>query len=270
MRLRDSEQNFRNQVHQLMKQVELYQQLLAKDPATQTSAQSIMSTLSMQPRTMANATVNVDLKEMETVPSIGSCKVVPTEIGPPEAPQDAAQTISPRTAASPSDTTNISIQSALDFVLTLERPCLSHIKHYHVPFIEDREPAVPRTDIEYNSGPGHLLNTSAYLLHSHFQNSSSRSFAFTASSEQIQQLFEASLALPLTGEMTPVQVWKKLEPMLKNIESENGFNRDQMSAQIHDLCDELAKYAYCNSFGAVLREEDVNAVLQKHAFDKPE
>ena len=278
LRLRDNEQILENRLHQLIKQTEVFQQLLSKGESHQPTLepQSVVSlgeptSVPLDGATESNM-VCVNLQELDSAPSVGSCHVVPMDIGPTCTHSRGPSMSSLPTASTSQGSENSKsapiTQIGLDFVLTLERPCLSHIKHYHVPFIEDREPAAPRTDIEYNSGPAHLLNVGAQLLHNHYQTSPSTDFSpFSASATQIERLFEASLSLQLTGEITPVQVWKHMAPTLSAHSNDNdGGAWSSRIQSVEAMRDELAQYSYCNSFGAVLREEDVDVVMHKHGI----
>ena len=278
LRLRDNEQMLENRVHQLVKQTEVFQQLLSKDGGHQPAVEphSVLSSGEPTPLTLNGTTerdmVRVNLQELESAPSVGSCQVVPMDIGPTckhsGGPSMSSFPTFPTSQGSGNSKSTLITQIGLDFVLALERPCLPHIKHYHVPFIEDREPAAPRIDIEYNSGPAHSFNVGAQLLHNHYQMSSSTDFCpFNASATQIEHLFKASLSLPLTGEMTPVQVWKHMETALSAHSNDNDKGAWSSRIQLVEaMRNELAQYAYCNSFGAVLREEDVGLVIHKHGI----
>jgi hypothetical protein len=129
----------------------------------------------------------------------------------------------------------------MDFVLTLESPCLPHI---------DVSPPTPTN---------HALTLSACIFHTHPSPPGQRHVSpatWEIPSASIAQLLQLSEAIPLQeGEVTPVQAW-------------DYIRRHDQFAELdvqrwEDLKDKLVRFVRCYGFGGVI-ERDVfeNAVFE--------
>ncbi|KAL5431527.1 hypothetical protein PMIN07_009415 [Paraphaeosphaeria minitans] len=94
----------------------------------------------------------------------------------------------------------------MDFILSLEAPCLGHIPHTHTHAND--------TDTDNaSSSSGHALMASATLLHFHdpptlsLTHPHGPSPAWTVPESGVQRLLELARSIPLDGEVTPVQAW---------------------------------------------------------------
>ncbi|KAB2574306.1 AP-1-like transcription factor YAP3 [Lasiodiplodia theobromae] len=120
----------------------------------------------------------------------------------------------------------------VDFVLTLESPCLSHMEH----------------TLNDSSAPaGHALTASAPLL---FRGSSGTTAQVNGSpswevpNTGLDRLLDLSSNLPLAEEITPVQAWN-------HIRCHPEFNRLEVQ-RLQDLASKLLKHVECHGFGAVI------------------
>ena len=101
-------------------------------------------------------------------------------------------------------------------------------------------PEPPRTDIDFNSGPGHLLSLSSSLLHDQIggEPDFDGQRPFSVADEDLKRLLSTSLKLPLTDEITPVQIWSRVRDLSGTL----AMERKTLDA----LREEFAKYVYCN------------------------
>ncbi|KAL1878474.1 hypothetical protein Plec18167_004548 [Paecilomyces lecythidis] len=143
---------------------------------------------------------------------------------PPPPPKDIPHSIGDL------DVTEIGI----DFVLTLEDPCLSHTQG------NPEEPEAPT---------GHALTATASLLFQapgpHGPGLPSAS-TWGAPREGLDRLLRLSENIPLGGEVTPVVAWNRIRglPAFQAIDSK----------VLSNLTKELSRYVKCYGFGAVIDE----------------
>ncbi|KAJ9215928.1 hypothetical protein DTO166G4_2472 [Paecilomyces variotii] len=122
----------------------------------------------------------------------------------------------------------------MDFVLTLEDPCLAHAQG------SPEEPEAPT---------GHALTATASLL---FQASGPRGpglpsvNAWEAPHEMLDRLLQLSESIPLEGEVTPIKAWNHIRHL-------SAF-RTIDSKVLGNLTRELSRYVKCYGFGAVIDE----------------
>ncbi|KAI5459240.1 hypothetical protein BGZ63DRAFT_390550 [Mariannaea sp. PMI_226] len=134
------------------------------------------------------------------------------------------------------------VNIGMEFVLTLERPCLGHIHG---------DPSKP------NEPSGHALTTSAVLLStcpSQSPNDLTPSFQ-NAPAALLDRLLTLSPSLSPDGEMTPVQAWNYIrrQPLF------GGLNTRDLWA----LTGELREAVKCHGFGAVIQQGTFENLVYK-------
>ncbi|KAL4878940.1 hypothetical protein BJY04DRAFT_106772 [Aspergillus karnatakaensis] len=147
----------------------------------------------------------------------------------------------------------LNAQLGVNLILKLEAPCLPHLKSTITsnPRIEGF------TETPYNYGPNHVYNLSTRLYHE-FTEPDRSTTAQKAQTGQItepdlQGLLDASDRLQLANELTPVQVWA----LVCRLNSGFGFDPVVVGLMFEDL----ARYSYCNSFGAAISKATVKAAF---------
>ncbi|EAT79551.1 hypothetical protein HBI56_053580 [Parastagonospora nodorum] len=147
----------------------------------------------------------------------------------PTTSDDLALRNDPNTRISDLDLTSV----GMDFVLTLESPCLQHI-----------------TDAPSDESTGHALMASATLLHHHpasHQQVPSQNSRWSVPQTGIEKLLELSTNVPLNdGEITPVQAWDAL----KKHPQFGGMEMERLRA----LLETLVKGVKCYGFGGVIEQ----------------
>ncbi|KAG4430342.1 hypothetical protein IFR05_014178 [Cadophora sp. M221] len=154
-------------------------------------------------------------------------------------------------------------QAGIDFVLTLERPCMDHIQ-FLVERASDPEgefcghalmascPPEPHPentpDMPFGHGPTHL-NGNAQKT-------------WDITKPDLANLLDLSKRLNLDGEITPVMAWGMVlgHPRFSEL-STNDFQ---------NMCLELGGKVRCYGFGAVLEEFEVRDALEGVFYTKPE
>ncbi|KAF2690691.1 hypothetical protein K458DRAFT_326498 [Lentithecium fluviatile CBS 122367] len=121
----------------------------------------------------------------------------------------------------------------IDFVLTLEGPCLSHVDAIQ----NDDNPA----------STGHALMVTASMLHEHPADPGHRlhsNATWQVPVTGIERLLELSDTIPLDGELTPVQAWNHIRrhPHYNGLEFE----------RLESLKQKLLGYIKCYGFGGVI------------------
>ncbi|WQF77149.1 Putative basic-leucine zipper domain-containing protein [Colletotrichum destructivum] len=124
------------------------------------------------------------------------------------------------------------ILAGMEFVLTVERPCLEHIGG------NPSEPAEPT---------GHALTTSAQLLFAHCHSPKEDPLTlpyWNAPADLLHRLLNLSADLCLEGELTPTQAWDYIrnQPQFGGIEVQ----------RLQDLAEKLRSSVKCHGFGAVI------------------
>ncbi|KAL1969313.1 hypothetical protein VTN77DRAFT_9505 [Rasamsonia byssochlamydoides] len=135
-----------------------------------------------------------------------------------------------------------STQTGIDFVLSLEQPCLEHTYH----------------PILAGEAHGHALTVQAALLTYAPNLDAERSWDIPA--VELDRLLQLSLALDLNGELTPVQAWNL-------IKTHHGFAKltpDGLQA----LRAAVAEKVECYGFGAVIDEHDLACLIDRY-LDNP-
>ncbi|KAL6710178.1 hypothetical protein ACN47E_009969 [Coniothyrium glycines] len=131
----------------------------------------------------------------------------------------------------------------LDFVLTLESPCLAHVD-------------VPQ-DPSHQDANGHALMITACLLHHHPAERGSRTKSSTAwhvPSSGIERLLEPSRDTPLLDdEVTPVQAWD----IVRKHEQFSGLEIERLES----LKEKLLGRVRCYGFGGVILREVLDDAL---------
>jgi hypothetical protein len=132
----------------------------------------------------------------------------------------------------------------LDFVLTLESPCLPHID----------TPSSPSP-----SPTNHALTVSACLFHAHPSAPGARQSSpipWEIPQASIAQLLALSQSIPLAeGEVTPVQAWD----YVRRQEGFGGLGVDRWES----LKERLVRFVKCYGFGGVIERE----VFENAVFD---
>ena len=121
----------------------------------------------------------------------------------------------------------------------LEKPCLAHVIFaYMTDNVLD-----PQIEVLYNSGPAHVLTTSASLLHSqHMTEASSGSFEMPK--DDLDRLLQTSQNLNLGREVTPVQIWASI----CDLSTKQAVTTQMMRS----LIAELSKHMRCNGYEHLL------------------
>ncbi|CAF9924113.1 hypothetical protein IMSHALPRED_006108 [Imshaugia aleurites] len=122
------------------------------------------------------------------------------------------------------------IETAIDFILALEHPCIPHLPYQDPP---STDPA------------NHMMMASTPLM-ARSPDPPQFNSSWTASGTIIKELLNLSSSINLEGEITPVEAWHRLHdhPDFWRL------NRDQ----IESLKQELSTKVRCCGFGAVLDE----------------
>lgn len=154
-------------------------------------------------------------------------------------------------------------QAGIDFVLTLERPCMDHMQFLverasepegdpcgHAlmascppdPFVENN-PEVP-----FGHGPNHMNGNAPKT--------------WDLSKPDLANLLDLSKRLNLDGEITPVMAWGMVlaHPRFSELRTEDFEN----------MCQELGGKVRCYGFGAVLEEFEIRDALESVFYTKPE
>ncbi|KAI9052784.1 hypothetical protein LZ554_003057 [Drepanopeziza brunnea f. sp. 'monogermtubi'] len=154
-------------------------------------------------------------------------------------------------------------QAGIDFVLTLERPCMDHIQIL-LERAEDPEggpcghalmascpPAVHSEDfleIPFGHGPKQMNGTAQKT--------------WDLSKSDLANLLDLSKRLNLDGEITPVMAWGMVLG--------HPRSREFTSDDLRTLCLELGRKVRCYGFGAVLEEFEVRDALESVLYTKPD
>ena len=189
------------------------------------------------------AHVRVDLGALARSIPQGSCENHPAEIAPPVY-QMSHDNREPRVPSEPP----LDTQKAIDFILTLEQPCLPHVKHAHLGYSTGTTPR----GIDYNSGPAHLLTTSASICHLYHSQDPNETI-LNLPKPDLERLLHASARLQLDNEITPVQIWARIRAVSPSTSITGSL--------LQRLTSEFVKYVYCNSFGAVVEKSTAIAIL---------
>ncbi|KAJ5204985.1 uncharacterized protein N7498_005864 [Penicillium cinerascens] len=123
----------------------------------------------------------------------------------------------------------------VDFVLSLERPCLFHTR----PLGED-EPS------------GHAMSMQGLLLSEAPQELPDQT-SWEIPAQQLDKLFELSGSLGLEGVITPVQAWNRIVEQ---------YNIAQLpSGQLNMLRSAMVPHIECFGFGALMEEDIFERLL---------
>jgi hypothetical protein len=115
-------------------------------------------------------------------------------------------------------------QVAIDFVLALEKPCLSHTA-----------PA----DLSCDQPSGHVLTAQAPLL-AHATHSLESTGGWSIPATEIERLLSLSSQLSLAGELTPVQAWSRIRSSPEFLK----LDFDSLGRLKGDLLKEVQCYGY--------------------------
>lgn len=125
-------------------------------------------------------------------PDSGGPDVVQVQDYSKQPPNRSPQRTTPSTARNPTRLDNP--QVGIDFVLSLEQPCLGHTRH---------------GDLSSTTSSGHALTAQAPLLVAAPPNLSATA-TWEIPAVEIDRLLELSSQLNLLGEVTPVQAWARI------------------------------------------------------------
>ncbi|KAK9770612.1 hypothetical protein AB5N19_05323 [Seiridium cardinale] len=156
-------------------------------------------------------------------------------------------------------------QAGIDFVLTLEKPCMDHM-----PWLMERandaggEPCGHALMASCPPEPFSELNEDIPFGYNHAQPGLNRSGQRTweLTKGDLATLLDLSKKLDLDGEITPVMAWGMIlhHPRLAELRVED----------FHKLSDELKGKVRCYGFGAVMEEFEVRDALNAVFSTKPE
>ncbi|KAL1988945.1 hypothetical protein VTN96DRAFT_6934 [Rasamsonia emersonii] len=134
-----------------------------------------------------------------------------------------------------------STQTGIDFVLSLEQPCLEHTYR----------------PICAGETHGHALTVQAALLTYASNLGVERSWDVPA--VELDRLLQLSLSLDLNGELTPVQAWNL-------IKTHPGFSK-LTHERLEALRAAIAEKTECYGFGAVIDEYDLTVLIDRYLND---
>ncbi|KAJ5239300.1 hypothetical protein N7468_003919 [Penicillium chermesinum] len=129
------------------------------------------------------------------------------------------------------------IQMGVDFVLSLERPCLFHTR-------------APDTD----EPSGHAMSMQGMLLARAPEDLHDQT-AWEVPAQQLAKLFELSGSLGLEGYITPVQAWNRINSRL-------GFPHLPLE-KLEALRCAMVPYVKCYGFGALIEEQIFEDLLEE-------
>lgn len=172
-------------------------------------------------------------------------------ISPPSSGSTLSHLASPNSIPSPSHLSELDPEAlGMEFVLTLESPCLSHID-----VDTSSPPSAPLTAMT----TGHALNLSACLLHTHPSPAGQRLTSpspWHVPRASLSQLLKLSSRVPLgDDEVTPIQAWEYVRQL-------DGFGALDF-ARWEALKENLVGGIKCHGFGGVLQRE----VLEKSVYE---
>ncbi|KAJ5380897.1 uncharacterized protein N7496_003325 [Penicillium cataractarum] len=127
-------------------------------------------------------------------------------------------------------------QLGIDFVLSIERPCLFHTHHSNT-----EDPS------------GHALSMQGILLSRAPQDLHDQS-TWEVSARQLQKLFELSGCLGLDGYITPVQAWNRIISRL-DLEQILGPG-------LEGLRSAMIPHVKCYGFGALIEDDEFEDLFQ--------
>ncbi|GES61444.1 hypothetical protein SI65_06474 [Aspergillus terreus] len=163
----------------------------------------------------------------------------PDEHTPSDMHSQFGQSSSSRTEFSEARNGPNIVQMGVDFVLSLERPCLFHT----------RSPDAEEPSGHALSMQGMLLSRAPQDLHDHA--------AWAVPAQQLDKLFELSGCLGLDGYITPVQAWNRITSRFEI--AQLPLNKLEM------LRCAMVPYIKCYGFGAIM-EEDIFENLLEEVF----
>ncbi|KAH6660002.1 hypothetical protein BKA67DRAFT_546469 [Truncatella angustata] len=156
-------------------------------------------------------------------------------------------------------------QAGIDFVLTLEKPCMDHM-----PWLVERaseaggEPCGHALMATCPPEPFSGLSNDVPFGYNHAQPEQNRSGQRTweLTKGDLSTLLDLSKKLDLDGEITPVMAWGLIlnHPRLAELRVED----------YHRLADELGGKVRCYGFGAVMEEFEVRDAINAVFCTKPE
>lgn len=156
-------------------------------------------------------------------------------------------------------------QAGIDFVLTLERPCMDHMQFLverasepegdpcgHALMATCPPEAFPETrpEVPWGHGPTNITQDTPNQK------------TWDVSKPDLANLLDLSKRLNLDGEITPVMAWGMVLAHPRFIE----FTAEDF----HNVCLELGGKVRCYGFGAVLEEFEVRDALESVFYMKPE
>ncbi|KAM7217975.1 hypothetical protein V8F06_006658 [Rhypophila decipiens] len=269
-RLRSVEADLSIEIQRLRDTVSSQQRLLAKENSwgdlwdyvandEHVSRETGISPLSDQSQLAALSEVMLDSQWTATVTS-------PSERGQPALPLALESHPAPGASIPPSaqhpkardcqpGPSSELTTTAMEFVLALESPCLSHIHG---------DPSTP------HQANGHALTTSSYVLSLSPQSpSSSQSPSPSLESNKaavirgldsaprniLDRLLALSTNFALEDELTPIQAWKRISAQMGSLRNPNtnGSKNGQLEWSLKELVRRLSGTIKCHGFGAVLK-----------------
>ncbi|KAI0999194.1 hypothetical protein K3495_g9002 [Podosphaera aphanis] len=153
-------------------------------------------------------------------------------------------------------------QAGIDFVLTLERPCLEHMHNL-----------IEQASIPGGRPCGHALMASCPpdpVLATHLERPSGNHQVYLdqatqrtwdISKSELGNLFNLSKRLNLGGEITPVMAWGM-------IQAHPRFHEMNL-VDFDDIANELLPKVKCYGFGAVLEGFEIRDAISRVFYDKP-
>ncbi|KAL4873104.1 hypothetical protein BDV12DRAFT_160391 [Aspergillus spectabilis] len=155
----------------------------------------------------------------------------------PSSFQNSAFTPDPTSA-----TTHGHVVAGMNFILSLEGPCLDHVRDTL---------GVP--DAETGHGHALTLTASVFRLYEDSSVPPAEDQLLSVSRQTFQRLLELSSQLPTVDELTPNQIWAFL--------CQSGWIGSAQPEQVRSIAEELLEYIKCHGYGAVIPKEVVMRVI---------
>ncbi|KAL4817765.1 hypothetical protein BDW67DRAFT_159101 [Aspergillus spinulosporus] len=145
-------------------------------------------------------------------------------------------------------TAQTDVVAAMNFILSLEAPCLDHVRA-----------ALGTPSAQTETGHGHALTLTAsvFRLYGDTPLLPDEDELLHVSKQTLERLLELSVQVTTAEELTPTQVWAFLHqsPAFADPETRQG--------KIMDVAQELARYMKCHGYGAVIPREVVTRVVSQ-------
>ncbi|KAL4758649.1 bZIP transcription factor [Aspergillus foveolatus] len=140
------------------------------------------------------------------------------------------------------------VVAAMNFILSLEAPCLDHVR---------AALGTPSAQSEMGHGHALTLTASVFRIYSDTSLLPDEDELLHVSKQTLSRLLELSVQVITAEELTPTQVWAFLHqiPAFADPKTRQG--------KIINVAQELARYMKCHGYGAVISREVVTRVVSQ-------